>query len=136
MTKKEKIYKLELNKKQLEVVQQALEFYSRFAAGQLDYFPPAIEGYLLTKWRGDEFSKRRIRWEKGLMVAKNAMFDLVPNAHMSIGSDELIEEAKIAYDIYRPILEKFAMEEGYKGWSVYKSPGLSYSKEGRINVKN
>lgn len=70
------------------------------------------------------------------------MFDLSENASLSIGHPELVEAAKICYDIYRPILEQFAKEtreklekEGKESyWSIYDSPGLSYSKEGRINI--
>jgi len=64
-------------------------------------------------------------------------------ASYGIGNDELSEWAKIAYDIYRPILEQFSKELKEKAikndekWfgGVYDYPGLTYSKEGRIKIE-
>lgn len=134
-----KKYKLELTRKQLSVIQEACEFMSRFSAGQLDHLPPSLEGFLWKKWDSDEFCQRRDSWEAYLAVAKDQMFDLPRNASLGIGHPELTEEAKICYDIYRPILELFDKEDreetGKDGWSVYSSPGLTYSKQGRIEIK-
>jgi hypothetical protein len=48
-----------------------------------------------------------------------------------IGSDNLHENAKVAYDIYRPILEEFNKDSN----NVYSHPGLTYSKEGRVTIE-
>ncbi len=134
-----KKYKLELNKKQLEVIREALEFFSRFSAGQFNALPQSFEAFLWKKWGSNEFVRRRERWTGLLNQAKLEMFDMHPNASLGIGNEELSEEAKIAYDIYRPILEKFAEEYKKENpdapWSVYDRPGLSYSKEGRVVIK-
>ena len=136
---KNKKYTLELTRKQLQVVQEALEFFSRFTAGQLNHLPPSLEAYLWGKWDTDAFVERREEWKIALDLVKKRMFDLHPNESIAIGSPKLLEEAKIAYDIYRPILERFAEErrasdpEAY--WTVYDSPGLAYSEEGRVLVK-
>ena len=134
-----KKYKLELTEKQVGVVAEALEFFSRFSAGQFTMFPRSLEGWTWEKWSGDEYQRRREIWEGCLNQAKMQMFDMHPNASLGIGNEELTEEAKVAYDIYRPILEQFAKESREnnpdRSWNVYDSPGLTYSKEGRVDVK-
>lgn len=138
-----KKYKIELTKKQLSVIQEACEFMSRFSSGQLDHLPPSFDGYLWKKWyklNDDEFIERRQNWERYLYKAKEFMFDLPENASLGIGNEELIEEAKVCYDIYRPILElqdkEYKEEYPNRYYSnVYSHPGLTYSKEGRINIE-
>ena len=127
-------YQIELTKKQLSVIQEALEFYSRFSAGQVTVLPPHLVGFLFEK-HGKYFGESRDAWEKHLNKAKEIMFHLSSNASIGIGNEELIEEAKIAYDIYRPILELFAKDWNDDHTSAYAYPGLSYSKEGRITIK-
>lgn len=136
-----KKYKLELTKKQLSVIQEACEFMSRFSAGQLNSFSSSLEGYLWNKWENDDvYFNRKKCWEKHLNAAKQYMFDLPINASLGINNPELTEEAKICYDIYRPILELQEMEyrvenPKYNNYSVYSHEGLAYSKEGRIKIK-
>jgi len=133
-------YQIELTREQLSVVQQACEFMSRFCTGQLDMLPQSFLGYLHKK---DEpvadYYERRDNWTEGLKMAKKAMFpELSTNASYGIGSK--YEEANICYDIYRPILEQFTNERNSENlhnaqYSVYNSPGLTTSKEGRISIK-
>jgi hypothetical protein len=135
-------YQIEFTKEQLSVVQQACEFMSRFCTGQLDMLPQSFQDYLRQEKESvDDYCQRRDLWLHWLKIAKQAMFpELSTNA--SYGIDSKYEEANICYDIYRPILEQFTKE--YKDschdkmnstWSVYDSPGLTTSKEGRISIK-
>ena len=129
-------FEIQLTKKQLQVMAEALEFYSRFSAGQLDYFPNSLQNNLGQKWDLDEFLRRRDIWEVHLDQAKNAMFGFVPNESYGIGNDELMEEARIAYDMYRPVYELWhKLNEHKSDISVYAHPGLQYSEEGRITIK-
>ena len=134
-------YQIEFTKEQLSVVQQACEFMSRFCTGQLDMLPQSFQGYLRKEKESvDDYCQRRDLWLHGLKIAKKAMFpELSTNASYGIGSK--YEEANVCYDIYRPILEQFDLERREtilsepKSWSVYSSPGLTTSKEGRISIK-
>ena len=134
-------YQIEFTKEQLSVVQQACEFMSRFCNGQLDMIPESFKDYLHKQSKDiDDYCLRRDDWELCLKRAKKCMFpELPPNASYGIGSK--YEEANICYDIYRPILEQFDLERREtilsqpKHWSVYSSPGLTTSKEGRISIK-
>ena len=133
-------YQLELNKAQLDTIAEALEFFSRFCAGQWR-IPDTMEWKEYENSGKDkEFQNRRNYAEKNLEVQKTMFLDIPLNASYGIGSPKLCESAKIAYDIYRPILELRAKEYNKanpdeKHYSVYDHPGLSYSKEGRIKIK-
>ena len=134
-----KKYSIELTEKQLRVIADALEFYSRFLAGQWE-IPDAMEFKeykLQDKYIG--FWEKRNFVEEQFKILKSNFTGLPIHASYGIGSDKLHEDAKIAYDIYRPILEQFAKERKEENsdnthYSVYDSPGLTYSKEGRINI--
>jgi hypothetical protein len=130
-----KKYKLELTEKQLWTVAEALEFYSRFAAGQF-VLPPSIESHFWdsAKKYGVNYAEEYKEFEASFQDFKRAILGLPWNASHGIGSPDLLEDAKVAYDIYRPIFELNAKEQEATH-SVYYSEGLSYSKEGRVNVK-
>lgn len=134
-------YQIEFSKEQLMVVQQALEFASRFCAGQVNYLAPFIEEQILLNCGShDKFIEAREQYEHHLSMFKlNAFPNLSYNESLGIGSSMLQEEAKICYDIYRPILEQFDKElreaNPNTEYSVYQNPGMTFSKEGRITIK-
>ena len=133
-------YKLELTETQLRTIATGLEFYSRFLSGQWQ-IPEAMqfkEYELQDKYDG--FWQKRNDVEEQLSNFKAWFTGMSVNQFYGIGSDKLAEDAKISYDIYRPILEQFAKEFNTKypdenRYSVYDSPGLAYSKEGRIKIE-
>ena len=133
-------YKIEFTKKQLSTVATALKFYSRFLAGQWE-IPNAMEMQeYVNQGKSDGFWEKRNEVEKQLLELKSQFTKMRGHGFYGIGSDKLSEDAKIAYDTYRPILEQFAKEYNMShpeetGYSVYDFPGLSYSQEGRIKVK-
>lgn len=143
-----KEYKLELTEKQLSTIQKACEFYSRFLAGQWE-IPSELQWnefkLLKEENREDGFWDIRNYAQDRMNEAKVIFFNSKFSTHASygIGNDELSEFAKIAYDIYRPILEQFSKESKEKAiknneeWygNVYDHPGLTYSEEGRIKVE-
>ena len=133
-------YLIELTEKQLRVMSDALEFYSRFLAGQWRLPDPMEWKEYELQDKYDGFWEKRNFVEKQLEILKSNFTGLSVNASYGIGSDKLHEDAKVAYDLYRPILEQFAKEHNEKNpdnthYSVYDSPGLSYSKEGRVEIK-
>ena len=131
-----KKYVLELDKDQARVVAEALEFSSRFSAGQFMHWPNSFENFLWkTKPETIDLNTQLRAVEAAFRNFKVAVMRLHPNESLGIGSPDLIEEAKIAYDIYRPILEAFAKDLPDDTWTTYKEPGLSYSKKGRVDVK-
>jgi hypothetical protein len=135
-----KKYVIEFTKEQLRTMARGLEFYSRFLAGQWE-IPDAME-FKEYKNQGkvDGFWEMSNQVEEQLKFLKVQFTGLPLNASYGIGSDRLHKDAKVSYDIYRPIWEQFAKEyreknPGKKHYSVYDSPGLQYSDEGRIKVE-
>lgn len=135
-----KKYVVEFTREQLTVMARGLEFYSRFLAGQWE-IPDTMEFKEYenqNKVKG--FWEMRNQVEEQLKLLKVQFTGLPLNASYGIGSDRLHKDAKVSYDIYRPIWEQFAKEHreknpGEKHYSVYDSPGLQYSNEGRIKVE-
>jgi len=126
------MYKINFTKEQLTVTANALEFYSRFLAGQWR-IPNAMKcKEFENQGKKDDFHKNKNYVENQLDALKTLFTNMPLNASYGIGSEKLHEDAKIAYDIYRPILEEFNKDS--ENWNVYSSPGLTYSKEGRISI--
>lgn len=129
-------YRLDLTESQTRVVATALEFYSRFLAGQWEIPNEMQCKEYVIQGKPEDFWQVRNSSEKLLEDARK-MFLRYNDGFYAIGSDKLHDSAKIAYDIYRPILEQFEKETAGKsdGHSVYSYEGLSYSKEGRIKIE-
>jgi len=128
-----KKYVVEFTEAQLRTVAIGLEFYSRFLAGQWE-IPDEMEfKEFEIQEKYDGFWEKRNYVENQLKILKAHFTGLHINASYGIGSDSLAEGAKISYDIYRPIWEKF--NENSETWNVYTHPGLQYSQEGRIKVE-
>ena len=126
-------YVVEFTKEQLIVMARGLEFYSRFLAGQWE-IPDAMEFKeyeLQEKYEG--FWEKRNYVEEQLRILKAHFTGLNYNAFYGIGSDKLDQDAKEAYDIYRPVLEEF--NKNSESWNVYTHPGLQYGNEGRIKIE-
>lgn len=129
-----KKYKIEFTEQQLITVARGLEFYSRFCAGQWE-IPDAME------WKeyenhgsNSEFWNIRNQSQDLMRIAKSILLpEFGLHGSYGIGNDKVCDDATIAYDIYRPIWE--TLYKGSDTWNVYSSPGLTYSSEGRITVK-
>ena len=123
-------YTIEFNKEQLRCLVRGVEFYSRFLAGQWEI--PWEMQFQERKIQGEpeDFWSKRNYVEDQLEKLKSHFTGLPQNAFYGIGSDKLHEDAKISYDIYRPILEELVGKSDI--YNVYSSPGLTYSKQGRI----
>ena len=127
-------YVIEFTEAQLRTVATGLEFYSRFLAGQWK-IPDEMEWQEYKNQNEYEgFSEKRNYVEYKLNVLKSHFTGLSLNAFYGISSSMLHKNAKIAYDIYRPIWEELVGKNA-DNYNVYSSPGLQYSKEGRIKVK-
>lgn len=135
-----KKYVVEFTREQLRTLARGLEFYSRFLAGQWE-IPDNMEmKEFELQEKYDGFWEKRNYVEEQFKILKSHFTGLPLNASYGIGSDKLHEDAQISYDLYRPIWEQFAKEHREKNpeekyYSVYDSPGLQYSDEGRIKVE-
>jgi len=123
-------YKIEFTEKQLSVLEDALEFYSRFLAGQWE-IPSAMkyqEFKNQDKYEG--FWDKRNYIEDNFRRLSSNFTGLPINASYGINNSSLAPDASIAYDMYRPIKEEFCKNPS----SVYNTPSGPYSEEGRIKI--
>ena len=128
-----KKYTISFTENQLRTLARGLEFYSRFLAGQWE-IPDAMEfKEYENQGKSDEFWNIRNEVEDEFRNLKSKFTKLHINESYGIGSSKMAEDANIAYDIYRPIWEELVGKNA-DSWNVYKSPGLQYSKEGRIKI--
>jgi hypothetical protein len=146
MNAKEKKYLIEMNSKQMQVMQDALEFYSRFLHGQVDSIPSCLD----YKLKMENRISNNASLEYAVILFKKEMFGIDSrNSHYGIGTrsfntlqdgKELIEP-QIAYEMYKMILYKWNKEwqeenPNESNHSVHSSPPLSYSGLEFINIKD
>lgn len=130
-----KKYKIELTDRQLTVYKDALEFYSRFMAGQLDHLPPIIDMNLNIPY---EHKKRACD------DLKKVLFPELPlNGSYGVGwskKDKRQQEIQLAYEMYREVYvqrekdrQKKESKEIHipleKYYSVYQSETLHMSDQ-------
>jgi hypothetical protein len=142
-----KRYQLEVSEKQLEAISEAVEFYSRFLAGQVE-IPASIRAKLIemdkqkpkTKKSKDDYLPNQGLFTAAIGACNFFKSQMFPELHEieSYGLGQKIDgnsEKLIAltYDLYRPILEEFAKNK--KDYSVYKTKGLRYSGEPEMKIK-
>ena len=133
-------YTISFTEKQLTTLARGLEFYSRFLAGQWE-IPDMMEFQEYENQdKINEFWDIRNEVNEEFVKLKSKFTNLSPNESYAIGSSKLSEDAKISYDIYRPVWEEFSKEYNElhpeeSRYSVYDFPGLTYSKEGRIKIE-
>lgn len=118
-----KIYQLSVNEKQIRLLQQSLDFYSRITAGQLSEISRVIRG---------DFD--RVAVAKWLDLAKLELFpDLKTNEHHSVSRSE---ESKISYEMMSIIRRHLAFERHPEGgFTVDFDEPLKVSQEPLIEVK-
>lgn len=144
-----KKYQIELNETQLVVMQEALEFYSRFMHGQVDKIPFSLDFRLRNECRPN-YSNQILN--EGFNIIKREMFGLSnPGSSYAIGAktistleeDKTLPEPQIAYEMYKMMLytwrqesiEKAKKEGKDPGWTVHDSLPLHYSDQPFIKIK-
>lgn len=144
-----KMYKIELNETQLVVMQEALEFYSRFLHGQVDRIPFSLDFRLKNECRPC-YNNQIL--DDAFWVIKREMFGLKNRgASYPIGArkintleeDKELPEPQIAYEMYKMILYLWRQESITKaiaegkdpGWTVHDDLPLHYSDQPFIKIK-
>ena len=144
-----KKYQIELTEKQMIVMQEALEFYSRFLHGQVDHIPMSLDFRLKNEHR-PRYCNRSL--DDAITVIKREMFGLAhPNSSYPIGAkrietleeDKELPEPQIAYEMYKMILYTWRQESMQKaisegkdpGWTVHDTLPLKYTTDPLIKIK-
>ena len=121
-------YAIILNDRQLNIYRNALEFYSRFLAGQTDYLPPLLD------WNLDiDYNDKK----KACDMFKKVLFPkLQTNESYGIGiekDDKLSEERTISYEMYKEVYIEQRRQQREKGtatsYSVHDRKALHLSDE-------
>lgn len=122
---------IELTDKQLYIMREALEFYSRFLSGQVESLPDVLRFRIKDK----EAAYR------ALGEFKAAAFpELHYNESYGIGKPEnsIEEHRQVSYEFYRNIYvyetEKRRKQGDDVRMSVYSSPTMKYSDEPLIKI--
>lgn len=130
------MYKITLNRKQIELIAVALEQHTRIMSGHWDTSTiPALDRALEKQTKDfDEYIHKRRDVERMLDNIKKVVFPELGNGNYGVGHDE---ESDICYEMYKMILLQFDIENrGKEGYyeNVHSSEPLKYSKEPLINV--
>jgi hypothetical protein len=131
-------YTIKLNRKQIELIAQALEQHTRMICGHLDTSTmPAIDLALEKNTESfNEYIEKRYEVENKINELKRIVFpELGMNGNYGVGHDE---ESDICYEMYKMILLQFDKENrGKEGYyeNVHSNEPLHYSKEPFIKVE-
>lgn len=137
-------YRLTLNREQLVLISQALEFYMRIGIGQFDEiikhptFEKTLEGVVTFQGEVDYELKREIENKVGnlLAEARNKLCDLTVGRHggYGINNNQVDEDCRVAYDIHQVIRHQFWNERKDKSFMTVDS-SISYTSSGFESIK-
>lgn len=127
---------IEMSEKQMNMMREALEFYSRFMSGQIDALPDELRFPVNRNGKADEL-------RDALTVLKSILFpELRFNESYSVSApreDNLQYLRQVSYEMYRQIYvfqtEQRRLEGADVSFSVYDSPTMKYSDEKLIQIK-
>ena len=128
--------KIELSEKQLLIMREALEFYSRFLSGQVDDIPDELKFKCNRNGRGDELREAQQKLKRVLFP------ELLHNEAYGVGAargDRMGEQRQISYEMYRQIYVYQTAKRKLSGddvsMNVYDSPTMRYSDEKLIEIQ-
>jgi len=131
---------IECTEKQMRLIQEAVEFTSRFDCGQLGFsYMPHAATKEYWKSTGDELTKwleKRDQMEFYFSVIKKIWWDLEPDANWGVGHDD---DADALFDMYQVIRHEIWKSKHKDGDPVFYShdeyPATKFGKEELIKVK-
>lgn len=132
--KMDKTYTITLNHKQLRVLEEALDLHTRISIGQLDI----VSEFLCNKFFNKFSEKNLTQWdikEGHLDPLKERLFGLQRGASYGIGSPEVSEDGKVAYEMSKKCQNTIAKVEGHRDYSVWRHEPLKLSNEPLITIE-
>ena len=126
-------YKVLMTDKQMIVMSNALEFYSRFMCGQMDEFPPEFREYM-RKTKGVPSSTMDVSIQKITSDLNRLLFPDADGGSYGIGNNP-IPFTDVAYDMYKVINHIKEMEDPSDSWNVNKGDPMKVSSEPLIDIK-
>ena len=123
------MYYLRLNKKQLQIVSEALDLHSRVLCGDLG---EAIDVYSATNF--PDYDEEYVRMHMDAVCKEVARLPL--NASVGTFSKHTPENAKISYEIYKAIENKFYYEQPEpRPYSVHARIVDNLTKQPKVIIK-
>jgi hypothetical protein len=115
--KKEKLYSITLNERQIKTIAAALEVSSRMRCGHLStpYMTP-LEDAIWDRHnkpdvKSSKFSDVSRQVNELLIKIKTLIWNIQPNEHLSLGE---FEQSDLEYEMYKVILNNFEKEKKIK----------------------
>ena len=134
----DKKFTIELNEKQLVLIDRASEIYCRFICGQLWLGP--VQDIFVEAWEkshpGSKFSEIRDELEEDMKMLQRKYFNLSPNASYGLGYDKY---ADTLWDIHKVCeharyLAKPKEEQEALRWTVMADKPMAFGTEPLMNV--
>jgi len=128
-------YKILMTDKQMELMKNALEFYSRFMSGQLDHFPPELQKYMM-KTKNVPSSHFDESIQIPLTNLQRVLFPGLSGLNSSYGINSgHIPETDLAYEMYKMVYYTKEKENPSEGYNVHKNEPLKLTDEPLLNIK-
>ena len=134
---------IECTEKQLQLIQEAVEFTSRFDCGQLGFtYMPKAATREYWKARGEDlvnWLEKRDLMEFHYQAIKRIWWDLDSNANWGVGYDD---DADSLFDMYQVIRHEIWKSKRKEGddlhYSNYEYPASKFGKEDliKVNIKH
>ena len=108
-------YQLTLTMKQLKVVEEALDLYSRVGIGQTEIVKEVLFRFFYD-------AKKLVQWEKIKCLCdeiKHTLFGFVSGQSYGIAQKEVDDRVKIAYDLDKTIQKQIATDDQHSQMSVW-----------------
>ena len=133
----EEIYKITVNKTQMQLIAEALEMHSRLICGQLgeSYMPPIRDMLykIYDEVSSDTYQEKKNKVEMLLNSLKRELWGLEDNASYGVGYNK---EADLGYEMYKCILHQFWKDNGDgSSVSVHSSLPLDLTEHKFIEIE-
>lgn len=132
----EEIYKITVNKTQMQLIAEALEMHSRMTCGQLgeSYMPPIRDRLhkIYDEMGVDTYQQKCERVESLLNSLKKELWGLEDNASYGVGYNKT---ADLGYEMYKCILHQFWKDNGGSSVSVHSSLPLDLTEHEFIEIE-
>jgi hypothetical protein len=142
----DKTYVIEMSGTQMSVMQEALEFYSRFMLGQVDHIPMSLDWRLKQEHRIHtnqliDYAISIIKQEMFGLSSRGSNWGIGARTFPTLEEGKELVEPQIAYEMYKMILYKkrqefFEENPDSDSWTVHDTPPMHYSGLEFIKIKD
>ena len=130
------LFQVNYTKKQLRVIEQALNLVTRLGLGQIDCVGEFLDYHNCDKKKDPKFPSYWDLRNKYFDPMKKDLFGFESGASYGVGNKEVHDDSHIAYDMQKAIQKVIAIEENHDSSSVWHNGDiLHYGSEPHIEIK-